>query len=346
VRGSPFSFGSTSGLEGPNDPGFVSTAWTLAAALRAIERSNHSLSGRVLMYVSSDPRSKLAPSNEAKSSPRQSSANYVRFYDREPDQSSSQIRSWYARAQNFVTVYSEAEAGAIFSRVDQPDEFAVLLPDPQSRVVVKSGVESVEVGGHSIIFVPPGNSTIEVTATGRVIQLFSIAAADIVAACPSGYEEDPNVPPLEPWPEPLGGYRIRHYSMDIPAQQGRLGRIFRSRNFMINYIYPRSGPRDRSGMSPHSHADFQQCSMSLEGTYVHHLRWPWGNDANLWREDEHALCQSPSVTIIPAQVVHTSEAVGADTNFLVDIFCPPREDFSKQPGWVLNADDYPEPIAS
>ena len=294
------------------------------------------------MYISSDPRSKLTAGSSTKPSQNMASANHARFYATEPQEQSSTARNWYARAQNCVIAYSETMAGATFLRDSQPDEFVLLLPDAESRAVITWQGAPIEVAGHAIVFVPPGESRIEMTTGGRLVRLFTTASTDIVALCPEGYEEDPNVPPLQPWPEPAGGDKVRVYSMDIAQETGRLGRLFRSRNFMVNYIYPRSGPRDRSSMSPHSHADFQQCSLSLEGSYVHHLRWPWGNDADLWREDDHALCHSPSVTVIPAQVIHTSEAIGKDTNILIDIFCPPRHDFSQQPGWVLNADEYPE----
>ena len=298
------------------------------------------------MYVASDPRAQLAtpPADEPAHTP--SRANYARLYETAPQHESATVRTWYVRAQNFVTVYSEAKAGAIFIRDEQPDEYVFLLPDPDSRATIEWNGETTALSGHSITIVPSGASRIEITSPGRLVQFFTTNSADMVAACPPGYDEDPNVPPLVAWPEPNGGNRVRTYSMDIQQEPGRLGRLFRSRNFMINYIYPRSGPRDRASMSPHSHADFQQCSLSLEGTYVHHLRWPWANNADTWREDEHATCHSPSVTIIPAQVTHTSEAVGTGTNFLVDVFSPPRHDFSKQPGWVLNADEYPEPPAA
>jgi mannose-6-phosphate isomerase-like protein (cupin superfamily) len=65
-----------------------------------------------------------------------------------------------------------------------------------------------------------------------------------------------------------------------------------------------------------------------------------------WNEDEHIEMGSPSLLVVPPKAIHTSRNVNDTGAALVDIFAPPRMDFSLKPGMVCNAADYPMPTAS
>ncbi|WP_426958490.1 hypothetical protein [Muricoccus radiodurans] len=300
------------------------------------------------MYTKDDPRSQLAPAATTSSVPAPTAfaaADYLRFHDMPPQETGPGLQSWYGRGQNFLIAYSRAEAGAVLAREAQEDEYCVILPDAASRVEVTARGETKTVAGNSLIIVPPGPSSIKVLAAGQVVRLVTTKAADLAAKCVNAdhYKEaHPNIPPFQPWPEPPSGYKIRSYSLDVAPEPGRFGRIWRCTTFMVNYL-DRRGVRDASAVSPHYHDDFEQCSLCLEGEYEHHLRWPWTTNKNMWRDDDHERVGAPSVTIIPPPSIHTSVSLNPAGNQLVDIFSPPRVDFSNKKGWVLNADEYPMP---
>jgi hypothetical protein len=297
------------------------------------------------MFDPRDPRSGLASVATIQYSPTGAApADYVKFYELHPDEVGQQTQTWYARGQNFVVAYSEAETGAVLAREDQPDEYVLLLPDAETRVTLRTPSAQVAVDGHRLVIVPPGPSAVHVEMGGRLVRVFTSHAADLAAKASNAasYERPhPLVAAFEAWPAPVEGYKVRVYNLDVADEPGRFGRIFRCSTIMVNWGEPRSGPRDPGKLSPHSHPDFEQCSLILEGEYVHHLRWPWTTNLHDWRPDDHERCGNPSVTVIPPSTVHTSQAIGAGANQLIDIFCPPRLDFSAKPGWVLNADDYP-----
>jgi len=299
-------------------------------------------------YDDKDPRSSLAKSSDPESNPAEQYAGteYVRFYELEPDETSAGIKSWYGRGQNFILAYTEAEAGAELLRSAQPDEYVLLMPDPETYLEITTTKETATIPGFTISFVPAGESRLKFQTNSRLVRLFSIRSADLAEKCSNAASyasAHPNVAPFDPWPDPAGGYKLRTYSLDVPPEEGRFGRIWRCSTFMVNFLDPAIGPRPRDKMSPHAHDDFEQCSLVLAGEFHHHIRWPWGTNMDNWREDEHEVCGTPSIAVIPPPAIHTTGSVDPGLNQLVDIFCPPRLDFSKKEGWVLNSEDYPIP---
>jgi hypothetical protein len=294
-----------------------------------------------MAYDSTDLRSTL-PSSAATAPERFSGSEHVRFRDLAPVEKTRDVSTWYARGQNFVVGYSEVDGTAAFSRSGQPDEYVVLLADD----TLTASVDDVSVSGRTMLVLPPGDSTVTVTGRGRVLRLLTTRSDDIaaLAANADSYAEPhENIPPFRPWPEPVGGYRVRSYDLTVPPLANPPFRLYRCTTFMVNFIDPKQGPRDPAKLSPHQHDDFEQCSIVLAGEYVHHIRWPWTTNKAHWREDEHERVVAPAVTVIPPPSLHTSEAIGPTANHLIDVFSPPRLDFSTMDGWVFNADDYPMP---
>ncbi|HWK30091.1 MAG TPA: hypothetical protein VNS09_26205 [Solirubrobacter sp.] len=299
-----------------------------------------------MAYLADDPRSALRSSTAASSGRDGPVApcEVATFYEREPDLDNGDgSRAWSVRGQNFTLLLDAVDGARTLTRDGQPDEWALLLPDPGLRAAVRWNGGEVDVPGRSLTFIPAGDGEVRLQGAGRAVRLFTAVARDLAERAynaASYARAHADIPPFAPWPDAPEA-RVRSYGLDVEPEPGRFGRIFRCSTLMVNVLEPNDGPRDPTKLSPHAHDDFEQCSLALEGEYVHHLRWPWTPDRTTWRSDEHLRVGSPSVTVIPARAVHTSEPVAAGRNQLVDIFCPPRTDFSDMPGWVLNADDYP-----
>ncbi|MEU4896524.1 hypothetical protein AB0B12_27970 [Streptomyces sp. NPDC044780] len=289
------------------------------------------------MYTKDDPRARLAP---AASDSGIAAPEYHDF-------AGFGRGTWITRAQNVLLAYTSPAPGESLGREEFRHEHVVLLVHDSSAAEVVAGADKVTLRGQGLIVIPPGPSTVVSLGDGDLVRLIRTDEpgwAERARNAASYADPHPRVTPLTPWPAPVDGDRLRVYPLaDVPAEPGRFGRIFRTRAFMVNFLAAGDGPRDPSQLSPHHHDDFEQVSLAVDGEFVHHIRTPWTTDSRTWRDDDHVRVGSPSVTVIPPPTVHTSAAVGPGRNQLIDIFSPPRADFSAQPGWVLNAEEYPQP---
>lgn len=297
------------------------------------------------MYDKDDPRSTLATA-KAPNADGVSPIPEPQYFDFRELVTAAR-RTVAVRAQNVALVYTDAAAGEELDNGVLDGELAVVVTadSPAFSVVTEDGVTEVHEAG--LVVVPPGASSLRVRGDGPLVRLVEATepAWRPLLANDDAYRADHSrVAPLERWPEPVGGHKVRCYPLsDVADEPGRFGRIFRTRSFMVNFLPQQDGPRDPRKLSPHAHDDFEQLSLAMRGEYVHHIRTPWLSDSTVWRDDDHVRIGSPSVTIIPPPTVHTSAASDPGVNQLIDIFSPPRTDFSAKRGWVLNADEYPAP---
>jgi hypothetical protein len=243
------------------------------------------------------------------------------------------------RAQNFVIDWFRGGAASTFGFASS-EEMMVLMFDTAGTFI--GAGHSTDPPGRSVSVVPAGSYELKLSQAGCGCLLSTDRKDAQPALNAASYQTaDPRVAPVGPvWPRVTGADDIRVFEIDkfkAPADNPRL-KMLQSATMSINWV-DYDGPRDRKALSPHAHADFEQASLAVAGDFVHHLRVAWGKNAEDWRDDEHKPAPSPSILVIPPELIHTTEGVGPGHHLLIDIFAPPRRDFIAK-GWVFNAADY------
>ncbi|MGE3924837.1 MAG: hypothetical protein AB7G13_18040 [Lautropia sp.] len=255
--------------------------------------------------------------------------------------------SWIVRAAHFVVVATAITGHrpvAALARDGDTEESMLIVP-PGVSVLVEAGGERAESVGDTLFILPPGSSRARLRGDGMALQVLSHLARDVCALASnrSDYAGDcADVAPATRWPAPCGGYRLRTYPLARYGGGGNMARVFRSTNLMVNVMSAYEAPRDPRALMPHAHADYEQITLCMAGRFVHHLRAPWLPDSTSWRDDEHLGVESPSALVIPPRLVHTTQAMDRGCR-LIDVFGPPRLDFSRVEGLVRNHQEYPMP---
>ncbi|MBU3031074.1 hypothetical protein [Paracoccus marinaquae] len=245
------------------------------------------------------------------------------------------------RGQNF-TVHRFDPAPGQTSAITSAEEVLFILPGGGGTIRI--GQAAHRVPPRSLVIAPQGTTELELDGPEPAYALTTGAGPDRSHAVNAADYATPDarVRPVSASSATSGESQtgLRIYPIDeVPFPEGnpRL-KFLRTATMSVNWV-EYDGPRNRQKLSPHAHTDFEQGSLAIAGTFIHHIRTPWGPDADTWREDQHIDAGADSLLIIPPELVHTTEGVGEGKHILIDIFAPAREDFIAK-GWVHNADDY------
>lgn len=294
------------------------------------------------MYDKSDPRAQLASSSSPTTGTDEiAHPEVIQFNDEIPAESGpSGETTWTARGQNFVVAYTSVAGPGTALKWNDRTGHIVIAADPEGAIKVSANGSEVSLTGQGIVTVPAGSSTVEVESGKSVVRMLPATAdaAQNATNADSYREPHPRVALVAEGPGEVNG--LQAYPLaDFPPTPGRFGTIFRTSTLMVNFLDDAVGPRDPEKLSPHHHDDFEQGSLTIAGTWQHHIRTPWTTRQSQWREDLHVTVEGPSLTVIPPPTIHTSQAVGAGLNLMIDLFSPPRTDFQER-GWVVNAEEY------
>ena len=252
-------------------------------------------------------------------------------------------RHWLARAQNFWCEWVELGGDGTFSFDSDAEGLLIAIEGDLQARHEPSGAPAVRVPAHSVAILPPGRCTLAGDA-GAVCLMLASQRGDLAGRRVLN-EDAYREPDARIVPSGRSWRRKRRAGievLDIDAVRAapdkpRL-KMLQTETLSVN-IVEYTGARDRGVLSPHAHSSFEQGSLAIAGRFVHHLRVPWTPDADAWRDDEHLAAPSPSLLVVPVEMIHTTEGVEGGHHFLLDIFSPPREDFIRK-GWVFNAGDY------
>jgi hypothetical protein len=249
----------------------------------------------------------------------------------------------FAVGQTFIAEwFNLAGTTASFASAE---ETILYFPDMGGSLGV--GAQKVEIPDAALVVAPAGHATVQLRSPGIVLVLATERAdLDPAHALNAPVTRDSRVKAVgERFARAGGANGIEVFpisQLQPPPTNGRI-RFLQSATMSINLVLY-DGPRGRNALSPHSHTDFEQATLAIHGDYVHHLRSPWGPDADQWRDDVHLPAGPASLLLIPPHLIHTTEGIGDGRHVLMDIFAPPRRDFIQR-GWVANAADYIDPIA-